>query len=1385
MRINIRNMQRRRSIQRMLLAGLCVVLFACSFIGAPQSVQAAEDESFAARVVLTIQEVFRQMDGVMDYTAQAIDAVFSNTVRVDERQEPIGNETIEIPDPLPITTTRFPLQGAGVGTLVINAPLSITSTLRATGQSTLASTSIEGLLEADDVSFDALSVSGLVGAGAVSAGQLTVSGGAQLNSVSVTSGLTVSGETETNNLTVNELALVASLLVQGATQLTGLLEASGGISTNGGDVDLQGGSIYASNIVNEVVAGDGITITGTTSSPTIAINTEGIVTEINGQTGEVEIRGGTDITVSGSDSIRITNRSDLGSVRGRGGCSGCITDVDVANTLTLTAGSIDGVVIGSTSPAVAFFSETTIGSTTDATTAFRVLGSGTSNFGGSINLDSGCFSIGGVCVASAASSTSYVGLSDTPSALVAGAIQFASAGGAELVQSSDFVFDGSSLAIGTTTPATTLTVEGDTTLDGFLTVTGTTTVGGQLTASGNTNLGGTLSTTGNATLGGTLGVAGSVTFSDSLTVTGFTALQADLLVTGSTTISGDLAVSGGVTLGSDLAVDGDIAVENGGSFLWYDADSSNYVGLLATTTVTGNTLWYLPAGDGFADQVLVTDGNGNLRFDSVSAIGGGATEYVALNDTPSSFASGTIPYGNASGTALVHSTNLQFDGVYFSIGPAVPSAELTVDGSVDFIAGDGSVDFTYDDTSKLVGIGTSNPTTKLSLQGGSFSQIGGSSENLYSPSTVRVVTLPDIVFDVVVAGAYAYVTTNSSGDDFHIYDLRDSSNPVVLGAVNLPASANALQVSGRYAYVVTSVTGNDFHVIDLSDKDNPIEVESLNLSASGNDLAIQGNYAYVVVDGTTDSFSVIDISNPTEVSLVGTISLPASAKSVEVRGNYAFVTTEVIGNDFHVIDISDPTSPSEVESISLPTSAITVALSDSGQYAYVGTAGTGDDLHTIDISDPLSVSVVDSLALDAGVTSVYVAGDLLYVSTFNTGNDFYVVDATSPTALTTIGVRDFGAGNTYSAASIGKYVYLATAGGLIIVDVSGAQTQSLYTYSLETRDMFVVGNSNFANSINISGSVNFSENLYGEGILQLLGSDSSYILGGLSIGTTSTSTGLIVAGTMNATNLLGGAVNITTDANGNIIRDPSDVRLKTNITDVEDAIDVLMGLRGVRYEWRDKERFGSQIEIGFIAQEVDLVLPEVVRKGGDYWSINTRNVLAVVVEAVKDVWVELQGTQQDVSDLRERVGQLESQLTGVPVDSDDVDEEVVEGQESAEEESSSREESSQDSVTVPETENATSTPETVLEEVNATSTPGASDTSVTSTSETEEGEVEEAVSEMEEEAVEEVQSSVEEDSADQEGSEVMKEESEVTEEVSEESVEVVDGEQVTEKESVL
>jgi hypothetical protein len=97
------------------------------------------------------------------------------------------------------------------------------------------------------------------------------------------------------------------------------------------------------------------------------------------------------------------------------------------------------------------------------------------------------------------------------------------------------------------------------------------------------------------------------------------------------------------------------------------------------------------------------------------------------------------------------------------------------------------------------------------------------------------------------------------------------------------------------------------------------------------------------------------------------------------------------------------------------------------------------------------------------------------------------------------------------------------------------------------------------------------------------------------------------------------------DIIANSIAGSSDIRYKTNIRPVENALDKVKSLRGVYFNWNQKafptKEFSDKTELGFIAQEVEKVLPEVVMKDNtaeEYRSVKYDKVVALLVEAIKE-----------------------------------------------------------------------------------------------------------------------------------------------------------------------
>ena len=80
----------------------------------------------------------------------------------------------------------------------------------------------------------------------------------------------------------------------------------------------------------------------------------------------------------------------------------------------------------------------------------------------------------------------------------------------------------------------------------------------------------------------------------------------------------------------------------------------------------------------------------------------------------------------------------------------------------------------------------------------------------------------------------------------------------------------------------------------------------------------------------------------------------------------------------------------------------------------------------------------------------------------------------------------------------------------------------------------------------------------------------------------------------------------------------SDKRLKTNIVTLENSLEKVLNLRGVNFDWIDTKKYTDKRQIGFIAQEVEEVAPELVNQNNDYKTVNYAQTVSLLVEAIKD-----------------------------------------------------------------------------------------------------------------------------------------------------------------------
>ena len=108
----------------------------------------------------------------------------------------------------------------------------------------------------------------------------------------------------------------------------------------------------------------------------------------------------------------------------------------------------------------------------------------------------------------------------------------------------------------------------------------------------------------------------------------------------------------------------------------------------------------------------------------------------------------------------------------------------------------------------------------------------------------------------------------------------------------------------------------------------------------------------------------------------------------------------------------------------------------------------------------------------------------------------------------------------------------------------------------------------------------------------------------------------------------------------------SDSRLKTAVTTIPSALEKILSLRGVTFEWKQEEfperNFADGTQIGLIAQEVEAVFPELVSQG-EYKAVSYASLVSPLIEAIKELHALYQGHADRLAALEAQNAELETQ----------------------------------------------------------------------------------------------------------------------------------------------
>jgi hypothetical protein len=116
--------------------------------------------------------------------------------------------------------------------------------------------------------------------------------------------------------------------------------------------------------------------------------------------------------------------------------------------------------------------------------------------------------------------------------------------------------------------------------------------------------------------------------------------------------------------------------------------------------------------------------------------------------------------------------------------------------------------------------------------------------------------------------------------------------------------------------------------------------------------------------------------------------------------------------------------------------------------------------------------------------------------------------------------------------------------------------------------------------------------------------------------------------------------NVARKPGGGNWTDSSDAALKKNIQPLTQALEKLLRLRGVAFEWKEPASMGGQngVQAGLVAQDVEPVFPEWVStdpKG--YKELTIRGFEALTVESLRDLQNQIRALQSRVLELEKQV----------------------------------------------------------------------------------------------------------------------------------------------------
>jgi len=110
---------------------------------------------------------------------------------------------------------------------------------------------------------------------------------------------------------------------------------------------------------------------------------------------------------------------------------------------------------------------------------------------------------------------------------------------------------------------------------------------------------------------------------------------------------------------------------------------------------------------------------------------------------------------------------------------------------------------------------------------------------------------------------------------------------------------------------------------------------------------------------------------------------------------------------------------------------------------------------------------------------------------------------------------------------------------------------------------------------------------------------------------------------------------VYSDGNGILTNTASDSTLKKDVSIISQGLNEVLQLNPVSFNWKNTQKYGEQREIGFLAQEVQPIVPEVIGSNSDgTLSLDYSKMIAVLTKAIQELNTKVDAQALEIAKLK-------------------------------------------------------------------------------------------------------------------------------------------------------